>query len=141
MLGGAPCTLCSVTHRSSPTTAPFLPSHSYDPCLAFHPYRTALRDTIDGSLFFISIRIRHLPFAGQTTMASRMNPRVITFWSRDTPRMILHNPCVFYFRQMDPIGAGWRLLELHTSFDGVKRPGSGNPTNIPPSLLVLLSSA
>ena len=39
--------------------------------------------------------------------------------------MILHNPRVFYFQRLDPTGAGRRLLDLYTSFDGAKRLGSG----------------
>ena len=60
----------------------------------------------------------------------------ITLRSRDTPRMILHNPRVFYFQRMDPMSAGWRLLDLYTSLNGAKRLESGNRTNIPPFLLV-----
>ena len=50
--------------------------------------------------------------------------------------MILHNPRVFYFQRLDPTGAGRRLLDLYTSFDGAKRLGSGKRTSIPPFLLV-----
>ena len=45
--------MCSVIYRSSPTTAPFLTSHSYDPRLAFDPYRTALRGTLGSGISFV----------------------------------------------------------------------------------------
>ena len=65
----------------------------------------------------------------------------ITFWPRDTPRMILHNPYVFYSQRTDPMDAGRRPLDFHTNFDRAKRLGSGNQTSIPPFLLVFLCSA
>ena len=48
-LGGASCTMCTVTSRSSPTTAPFLTSYSCDPRLAFNPYQTTLHGTLGAS--------------------------------------------------------------------------------------------
>ena len=125
--------MCSVTYRSSPTTTPFLTSHSYDPRLAFHLYRIALRRTPGGGLSFPWTEIRPPPLARPTALASHLTTRGDHFLVLRHP---LHNPFVLYLQRTDPMGDGWRPPNHHA-----KRLGSGNQTNSPPFLLAFLCSA
>ena len=54
---------------------------------------------------------------------------------------VLTNTCVFYCGQMDPMGMSQQPLDLHVSFDGMKRFRSGNRPGILLFLLAFLCSA
>src|SRR5258706_1197097 len=124
--------MCSVTYRSSPTTAPRLRT-----TLASLSIRIELHYAVHLAAGYplYGLKIQPPPFTRPSALASHLNMR------GDHLLVSRHKPCVSYFQPMDPMGTGRRPPDPHTSFDGAKRLGSGNPTSIPPFVPVFPCSA
>ena len=130
-LGGASCTMYSLTSRSSPTTAQILTSHSHALCLAFDPHQMHYAVGLVASYPSYIRKIRPPPLARPIDFANHLNMRGDHSLVSRYPHMILHNLYVFYCQRIDPMGPSRRTLDLRTSLDRAKRFGSGKRTSIP----------